>query len=99
MEPVNTVAVGASSDTIAIAQAVDPTLVDIKTTLPGGRPMARLSSVPTRQRTWHWCNSTVPAGLNRPRLGDSASLVLGEGIVGVGNANGVGGRPVTQGGR
>ena len=38
------------------------------------------------------------SGLETATLGDSASLVLGEGVVGVGNANGVGGAPSYAGG-
>ena len=38
------------------------------------------------------------SGLEPAMLGDSASLVLGEGVVGVGNANGAGGAPSYAGG-
>lgn len=38
------------------------------------------------------------SGLETATLGDSASLVLGEGVVGVGNANGAGGAPSYAGG-
>ncbi len=134
-EQVNSVAVGAPSDTSAIAQAVDPTLVEIETTLPGGSERFGTGIVLTSSGEILTNNHVVsnathvmatdvgngqaygavvvgadPAtdvavlqldrasGLATARLGDSASLALGEGVVGVGNANG-GGRPAMQGGR
>jgi S1-C subfamily serine protease len=127
-EQVNTVALGAPSDTSAIAQAVDPTLVDIETTLPGGIKRSGTGIVLTSSGEILTNNHVVSnatqvmatdvgngqtygavvvgadqatdvallqldgaSGLEPTTLGDSASLVLGEGIVGVGNANGVGG--------
>ncbi len=135
MEQANSVAVGAPSDTSAIAQAVDPTLVDIKTILSGNTERFGTGIVLTSSgeilTNYHVVSNATQvmatdvgngqtygavvvgadqatdvavlqldgaSGLETATLGDSASLVLGEGVVGVGNANGAGGAPSYAGG-
>ena len=135
MEQVNSVAVGAPWDTSAIAQAVDPTIVDIGTTLSGGTERYGTGIVLTSSgeilTNNHVVNNAIQvmatdvgngqtygavvvgadqatdvavlqlngaSGLETARLGDSASLVPGEGVVGVGNANGAAGAPSYAGG-
>ena len=130
MEQVNSVAVGAPSDESAIAQTVDPTLVDIETTRSGGTETFGTGIVLTSSGDILTNNHVVSnatkvtatdvgngrtygafvvgadqatdlavlqldgaSALETATLGDSASLFLGEGVVGVGNANGAGGAP------
>ena len=130
MEQVNSVAVGAPLNPSAIAQTVDPTLVDIETTRSGGTETFGTGIVLTSSGEVLTNNHVVTnatqvmatdvgngqtygavvvdadqatdvavlqldgaSGLEPATLGDSASLVLGESVVGVGNANGAGGTP------
>ena len=132
---INSVSVGAPSDTSAIARSVDPTLVDIETILPGGTERFgtgivltssgeiltnnHVLSNATRIMATDVGNGQTYAavvigadqardvallqldgggGLETATLGDSASLVLGEGVVGVGNANAAGGAGSYAGG-
>lgn len=118
------------SDTSVIAQAVDPTLVDIEITLSVrterfGTGIVLTSSGEILTNSHVVSNATQvmatdvgngqtygavvvgadqstdvavlqldgASGLETATLGDSASLVLGEGVVGVGNADGAGGTP------
>jgi S1-C subfamily serine protease len=134
-EQVNSVAVGAPSDTSAIAQAVDPTLVELETTLSGGSErfgtgivLTSLGEILTNNHVVSNATRVMatdvgngqtygavvvgadPAadvavlqldgasGLVTATLGDSASLALGEGVVGIGNANGAEGAPSYAGG-
>ncbi|MGO9856880.1 MAG: S1C family serine protease [Acidimicrobiales bacterium] len=130
MEQVNSVAVGAPLNPSAIAQTVDPTLVDIETTRSGGTETFGTGIVLTSSGEVLTNNHVITnatqvmatdvgngqtygavvvdadqatdvavlqldgaSGLEPATLGDSASLVLGESVVGVGNANGAGGTP------
>ena len=130
MEQVNSVAVGAPLNPSAIAQTVDPDLVDIETTRSGDTETFGTGIVLTSSGEILTNNHVVTdatrvmatdvgngqtygavvvgadqatdmavlqldgaSGLEPATLGDSASLVLGEGVVGVGNANGAGGTP------
>ena len=132
---INSVSAGAPSDTSAIAQAVDPTLADIETTLPGGTERFGTGIVLTSSGEILTNNHVLSnatrimatdvgngqtygavvvgadqardvallqldggSGLQTATLGDSGSLVLGEGVVGVGNANAAGGAGSYAGG-
>jgi S1-C subfamily serine protease len=135
VKQVNSVAVGAPADTSAIAQAVNPTLVDIETKLSGGAERFGTGIVLTSSGEILTNNHVISdatqltvtdvgnghtygavvvgadqatdvavlqldgaSGLETATLGDSASLVLGEGVVAIGNANGAGGEPSYAGG-
>ena len=125
---VNSVSAGAPWDTSAIARAIDPTLVDIETTLPGGTERFGTGIVLTSSGEILTNNHVLSnatritatdvgsgqtygavvvgadqardvallqlvggSGLETAPLGNSGSLVLGEAVVGVGDANAAGG--------
>lgn len=134
-EHVNSVAPGAPSTASVIAQSVDPTLVDIEASEPGGvdalgTGIVLTSSGEILTNDHVVSNATKVSaidvgngqtygadlvgtdqgadlavlqldganGLETATLGDSAFVVLGEGVVAVGNANGAGGTPSYAGG-
>ncbi len=134
-EQVNTVAAGAPSNSSLIAQDVDPTLVIIEASTPGGIEALGTGIVLTSSGEILTNDHVVSdatnvsatdagngqtygadlvgsdqaadvavlqldgaSGLATTELGDSASVVLGEGVVAIGNANGAGGTPSYAGG-
>jgi S1-C subfamily serine protease len=135
VEQVDSVAVGAPSNTSAVAEVVDPILVDIATKLSGGAERFgtgivltsageiitndhvvtnAMQVVATDVGNGQTYTAAVVAadqesdvavlqldgasGLETATLGGSAPLVLGEGVIGVGNALGAGGAPSYAGG-
>ncbi len=133
--PADSVAPGAPSTTGVIAQEVDPTLVNIEASQPGGIEALGTGIVLTSSgeilTNAHVVGDATKvsatdvgngqtygaalvgsdqaadlavlqldgaSGLATTNLGDSASVVLGEGVVAVGDANGAGGTPSYAGG-
>jgi hypothetical protein len=56
-----------SGEILTNSHVVNNAMQVMATDVGNGQTYGALSSVPTSQRTWRCCNSTVPAGLKRPR--------------------------------